>query len=310
MRKIHGISRRIFTRTLLATTIFVLFCFHFRETRGDLQDVYKKTTNQGEVVCRFIDVGYGLSILIIDEAHNCILIDGGYARYGKKIKSILSKEKIKKINLLINTHPHPDHIEGLIPVIRQFPVSLAGGSYPLDHELVPPEFTKAVKEKKIEYRTLRRGDSISFSSSLVLNILHPEHLEEDMNDSSLVIQVKINQISMILASDIGKKPQRNLSELFGKNLHSYLVQIPHHGGKGDESFAEETNPQIAVISVGKNPYGNPHKETLDWYVNRGAALLRTDAVGDITLQFELGEPMSVCLKTSDAEPGREIAETL
>ena len=240
----------------------------------------------------FINIGYGSATLIKLPNGKYFLIDGGYKKFSNKLLSYINELKIKEFEALINTHPHPDHIEGLIEVLKNYKVKKVYGSHPLNFKNLPEEFQKnfdefalLIKNKKIPYQILRRGDVLKLDNTIEINVLHPEHLTDDLNDSSIVLEFKYFKRKVILPADIGPKAQKELFKIYGNRLKCDLLLIPHHGGFSNIDFIKTTNPEIAILSVGKNPYGNPVKKTIYWYKKYSKKLLRTDEAGDIVIKI-------------------------
>ncbi|MBN2054875.1 MBL fold metallo-hydrolase [bacterium] len=241
-----------------------------------------RASSPTELTIHFLDVDYGLAILIHHRDGTAVLVDSGSMKYGDRVAEYIRGLGIDTVDLVINTHPHPDHIEGLVRVLELMPVPVVWGAFEAESREVSAEFRRALAADHAEYRTVRRGE-LWRRGDLVLEVLHPVTLVADLNDSSLVLRLRYKGFVAILAADIGPAAQRELLDAFPEQLHAAVLQIPHHGGEGIPEFVTAVLPEAAVLSVGPNIYGNPHAETLMWYGAAGASLLRTDVLGDIVV---------------------------
>ena len=218
----------------------------------------------------FFDVGQGDAILI-QKAGQQILIDGGP---NKEILAKLGKVMPfwdKNIELMISTHPDHDHLAGLNYVLARYHVSLI-----LETDIA---CATQVCQKWQSFNNPRKiakvGQQIKLNPDWLINILSV--------DDSIVAKMLYQDKSFLFAADAGFKTEEELiSQSF--NLKSNVLKVGHHGSKNSTSqeFLEEVNPEIAVISVGKNNnYGHPSPEVLERL--RDIQVLRTDQIGDILI---------------------------
>lgn len=233
----------------------------------------------------FFDVGYGESILIRLPEGRHVLIDGGYPEYGSRVVGEIKRLGIHRLDLVVSTHPHPDHIGGLSEVLNNFEVDRVIGSHPLTSNLLPEAFVSVIKKKNIPYKLGRRGDKLFEFHELNMEIFHPVEVDEDLNNSSIGIRLKFKNISFLFTADISPRAEKELLQA-GIPLQANVLKAGHHGHATLREFIEAVRPQIAVISVGENPYGAPLPETLELYQQLGIKILRTDQMGTIHLTTE------------------------
>lgn len=232
------------------------------------------------------DIGQGDAILI-DTGKEQVLIDGGPSH------AILEKLEAtipvwdRTIEYMINTHPHADHINGLVYALDYYTV----GEFYSDGQ---PYYTDSYEEFSPSV-PLVTGTTIELSNETVLEVLWPtatpNETLEDPNDSSVTILLTSHGSTMLLTGDIGIE-QENELELQDIDI----LKVAHHGGKTStgESFLEATTPEIALISLGKdNDYGHPNPGVLNRLQRVNAEIFRTDLDGDIRIQFT---PLGYALK--------------
>lgn len=236
----------------------------------------------------FFDVGQGDAIFIEAPNGNQVLIDGGpdnkiLSRLGE-VMSFYDRD----IDLMIATHPHADHIAGLIDVLKRYDLKNiieAKESYD------SPEFKaweEAVKNENANNIEAIAGKVVDLSGGLTLTILHPFESvvgdnPQNPHDDVVVMMLKYGGLKIMLTGDMEQKIERRLI-LAGESLDSDILKVGHHGSKTStvEEFLYEISPQIAIIQVGvKNRYGHPSPETLNRLENFGIKYYRTDVDGDI-----------------------------
>jgi len=260
------------------------------------QETGKYLTGEHLLEIHFLDVGEGDAILLRSGKEN-ILIDAGNLISGYKVAKYLEKMKIKKLDYLIITHPHPDHFGGVFFILQMFNVDKL---YDNGQEFSPeetPDFYRWYEElfrQKENYKILKAGDILSVGE-WELEILWPPEPPEffpDFNISSLMIKVKptittVNgSFSCLLAGDLITPAENELLRR-GKDLRSDVLKVGHHGSDDATSnkFLQAVSPEIAIISVNKdNIRGYPAKETIEKLEKANIKIYRTDVNGNIVLR--------------------------
>jgi len=235
----------------------------------------------------FLDVGQGDAILI-QKASQQILVDGGPSP--RAVALALGKQMPfwdRTIDLVVLTHPHPDHISGLIEVLNRYRVKQA--LYPdLDYNSpLYDEWLRLLREKNIKYALAHSGQQIAWGG-VAIDVLNPQLTlltgsRSEIDNNAVVLHVKMGEVSFLLSADIMWETE---FELIARraNLRSTVLKVAHHGSRTSTSqeFLAVVDPQVVIISVGEgNPYGHPTAEVINRLKGRipPANIYRTDEHG-------------------------------
>ena len=237
------------------------------------------------VKVHFIDVGQGNSTLI-QCGTSGVLIDGGEKEYGERVCNYLKACGIKELGCVIATHPHSDHIGGLIAVLQGF--SVDNVIMPrLNMENTPTtstyeKFLTVISEKKIKTLAAKPGNTYSFPDC-TLEILGPVSQNDELNNMSVVCRLKAFSNYFMLLADAEKSELREIAAS-GAALEADVLQAGHHGSRTSvlSMYLDSVNPDYAVISCGKNnKYGFPHEELIRYLKTNDIEYYRTDLLGSI-----------------------------
>lgn len=238
----------------------------------------------------FIDVGQGDSILLHTSTGVDILIDAGQPPYGKKVLAYLETLGIQELDYVIGTHPHADHIGGLLDVVSDMPIQMIidpGVPYATG---VFESYLGTIKEKKVPFKTVLKGDEIAVEDPfLKLQVFAPyeDQLEygDDVNDVSVVIRASYGDVSFLLMGDAGF-PTEDRLVMEKAAMESTVLKVGHHGSKYStgELFLLWVEPEVAVIPVGDNNYGHPTAEVLGRLESRNVDTYRNDFHGTVVIR--------------------------
>ena len=254
-----------------------------------LQTVISGTTFQQDRLAVWVfDVGQGDAIFI-DGPEKQILIDGGpNGIVLEKLTSVIPFWD-RSIDVIINTHPHADHVTGLNYVLDRYEIEevwVSGQNYGTD---VFAEF-----ESLKTPRLVSSGYEIDLGAGAVLTVLWPEYdLDgqrlDDPNDGSVVTLVTYGDTTILLTGDIGVDEEEQLLDHLPR---IDVLKVGHQGSITSSSpdFLDVIDPRYAIITVGENDYGHPSPIVLDRLESTGAIILRTDQDGDIRILSDGGEP--------------------
>jgi competence protein ComEC len=257
--------------TTLATLLFVIvlnFSIFFTSPSSNLQ-------------IKFYDVGEGESILIRTPAGYKVLIDGGP---DNRVVQHLGKDLPfydRGLDLVILTHPHADHLAGLIEVLRRYQVKQvwtngASSSTSLYDSWVE---TLGKEGSKVDYP--KKGSSMDFGDGVVIEVLHPSGLGEggeDPNDYSIVVLLTYGRFSSLLTGDAGGEVQPYYNDSVT------VLKVPHQGADTalKEDFLRVIVPQVSIISLGeKNVYNHPSERIAALLKSVGSVVYRTDEHGTV-----------------------------
>ncbi|NFH79646.1 MBL fold metallo-hydrolase [Clostridium botulinum] len=241
------------------------------------------TTTQSDlsgIKIHYIDVGQGDSELIQIDDKN-VLIDAGCN--DSKALNYLKSIGINKLDYVIATHPHEDHIGGMTTIINNFNIG----------EFYAPKVThttrtfenmiKALQNKGVKITDPKVGDTLTIGNATMQFLAPNSNKYEDLNNYSIVTRLKYGNKAFIFTGDAESLSE---GEILAKQLdiQSDVLKLGHHGSyssTGNE-FLNKVNPKYAIVSCGKNnDYGHPHKETTDKLNKKGIEIFRTDTNGTI-----------------------------
>ncbi len=238
----------------------------------------------------FFDIGQGDSIFIETPSGRQILVDGGP---DNKILSKLGEVMPfydRDIDMVVVSHPHADHIVGLLDVLERYEVKNIVEAKESYNSSEFGAWEESIKNENMNNIEAIAGKIIDLGDGVTLTILHPfESVVGDNpknpHDDVVVTMLRYKDLDVMLTGDMEEKVERRLI-LTGENLDSDVLKVGHHGSKTStsEEFLSAVSPGVAVIQVGaKNRYGHPSPEVLNRLKNFGIKYYRNDVGGDIKL---------------------------
>lgn len=235
----------------------------------------------------FFDVGQGDSAVIHFPNGEALLVDAGTGKTDivKKLRQTNAPQAIS----VLMTHPHSDHIGGMLPVLKEFEIVHAYDTgYP--HSRIYENILRQLLADDVPYSVVRSGQKFAFGEAKI-TILHPDEGYEphDVNDSSIVFMLSYRYFRALFTGDVEKLSEARMVKKWGKQLDADILKVGHHGSRYSSSkeFLNAVKPQYAVISLGlNNSYGYPHKQAMAVLEGSGAQIYRTDLQGDITVKTD------------------------
>ena len=261
----------------------------------DIKNVDKK------MKVHYINVGQGDSTLIELPNKRNVLIDGATRANGKIVLDYLDDLKIEKIDYLIATHPHEDHIGGLVEVIKNYDIGKIYMPEKQHTTIVFEDLLLAIKEKGYSIVKAKAGDVLFEEEDLKMNIIAPEGITgNNLNNYSIANRLDYGETSFLFTGDAEKKSEENMVNS-DYNLEVDVLKVGHHGGDTSsiEPFLAEVNADYGIISAGKdNQYGHPHPNVMKRLANHGIQTFRTDEDGTIIATSD-GEKIEFNIKRLD-----------
>ncbi|WP_075810639.1 ComEC/Rec2 family competence protein [Clostridium perfringens] len=245
-----------------------------------------KVPKDSELMISYMDVGQG-DAAYIKVNGNDILIAAGPRSNSKELLEQLKAKNIDDFELVIATHPHEDHIGGMVDVFKEYEVK-AFYSPKITHTTKTYEnLVKAVKDEGLKTKELKGGMVIDLGEGAKFDVFTPQKSEyEELNDYSPIMKLSFGDTSYLFTGDAEKLAEEEALAKYKTSLDSDVIKFGHHGSSSSSSnaFIEAVSPKYGIISCAKdNKYGHPHSETLDIIKKYNIKTFRTDTDGEIIL---------------------------
>ena len=236
----------------------------------------------GDLQVHFIDVGQGDSILIRTPSGASMLIDGGDTDTG--VVQYLKSNGITRLDIVVATHPHADHIGGLVQVLKAIPVAKVVTNGQPTTTKTYENFLDTIAAGKSAYVEVKRGDTINLDG-LVFTVLSPANvLGNDLNNNSIVLRLVYGKVSFLFEGDAQADAEASMLASSVSPATATILKVGHHGSRTSSTpaFLALVKPAVAIYSAGKgNVYGHPHPETLAALATVGATVYGTDVNGTV-----------------------------
>ena len=245
----------------------------------------------------FFDVGQGDAALVRSPGGAAILIDGGPD--AELVSTKLAALGVRRLDLIVATHPHADHVAGLTAVLARFPVGMVIDPGCRGDSPYYRAFLAAVRGSHVPFRHPLLG-MVLVVGDVHVQVLGPERCftgtDSDPNNDSLILRLTDAGGGIMFPGDAEEPSQTDLLRDEPAFLAAPVLKVPHHGGATSlDAFLRATRARIAVVSVGPNRYGHPVPALLARLVALGMRVYRTDRSGDVTVSFEHG---AILVRTS------------
>lgn len=230
-----------------------------------------------KLTVHYLDVGQGDSIFIEFPNGEDMLIDASENYYGEGIIDYINEQGYNKIDYLIATHPHTDHIGSMAYIVRNIDVGSVYMPKVSTNTNQYKSLIKAIKKKGLTVKNGKAGVNVLSGDDLSADILAPKTIDEsNLNNCSIVLKVVYGSTSFLFVGDaeIGEMNKINKSDLAAD-----VLKAGHHGSKTSttKKLLKKIKPEFTVISCGKdNDYGHPHEQVLTALENIGSRIYRTD----------------------------------
>jgi competence protein ComEC len=246
--------------------------------------IYQREQSTSGLSVHIIDVGQGDSILICCEGKD-MLIDGGIPQQTATVENYLRSCGVKRLEYVIGTHPHNDHIGGLAGVITNYDIGTIIMSGATTTTQTYENLLAAISSKKMSITRAKVGNRYELGGAEFV-ILAPVGTYDDLNNMSVVIKLTYKSKSFLFTGDASEESEKDM--LAGKyNLSADVLKVGHHGSSTatTQAFLDAVKPSFAVISVGQdNSYGLPDTEVTQRIRSAGIKLFRTDTDGTVVFE--------------------------
>ncbi len=253
------------------------------ETSGAVSKVEDDNSSaDGELKVHFLDVGQGDSIFVELPSGECMLIDASEREFANRIISFIDCLGYTKIDHLIATHPHADHIGGMQTVISHFEVGEVYMPEAVTDTKTFINLLEAFDEKGLSITVAKAGLEVDFGGAKG-KFVAPKFIVDDMNNCSAVLHLSFGNRAFLFTGDAEIDEESTIEG----DIKCDVLKAGHHGSStsSGEYLLGKAKPQIAVISCGEgNSYGHPHKEALARLEAAGIkSVYRTDISGNISI---------------------------
>lgn len=252
----------------------------FNQNNNQNQNNYINTNNDLLKV-HYLDVGQGDSIFIELPNNETMLIDAAESYQSENIINYLKNLNYQKIDYVIGTHPHTDHIGGLKDIINAFEIGKIYMPKVVSTTKTYESLLMAIKDKNLKINTAKAGISIIDTDALKVNILAPKsETYTELNNYSVVTKITYGTTKFLFMGDAEKLSENEIKE----NVTADVIKIGHHGSNTSSStnFIKKVNAKYGIISVGlNNKYNLPKEETIKNWENTGTKIYLTSINGTI-----------------------------
>ncbi|MBW7573109.1 MBL fold metallo-hydrolase [Caproiciproducens sp. AGMB10547] len=250
-------------------------------------------TEQDATSVYFLDVGQGDSELIRLKTGENILIDAGTPETAQELADYLADLGVSKIDCLVATHPHADHIGGMEQIVSRFEIGQIYMPRIPDSQIPTTaayeKLLTAIDKKGLKITAPKAGTVIVHNGDEKLEILAPNSAKyDDLNSYSIVAMLTSGEKKFLFTGDAESDSEKEMVAK-GYDLRCDVLKCGHHGSSTSTSaaFLKAANPKTAVISCGlNNDYGHPHKEVISRLQKAGVTIYRTDQQKTVLAQCD------------------------
>ncbi|MBW3623714.1 MAG: ComEC/Rec2 family competence protein [Armatimonadetes bacterium] len=271
-----------------------------------------------------LDVGQGDCLLVQTPDGAAMLVDGGGLRgYGddptvsfdvgeRIVVPALRRMGVRRLDLVVLSHPHDDHIGGLGAVLESIPVRGVVTNGERGESAACRRLERAIRDRRIPEHVVGAGDALRLGREVMVEAMAPAPprftgTRSDTNNHSVVLRLRYRGFKALLTGDIEAEAEARLLPALGR---VDLLKVAHHGSRfsTSEAFVERVRPRAAIIGVGlRNNFGHPNPEVVRRLEQNGARVFRTDLHGAVTVETD-GHRIEgrTFLPTKDSRPPRPI----
>ena len=273
---------------------------------------------EGELEIHHIDVGQADATLLIEPSGETMLIDSGdWRQGGSEVIEYLEDQDVDRIDHLVATHAHADHIGGHDAIIEHYEVEVDGIGAAYDSGVAHTSQTydrylDAIEDHDVELLIVEDGDHIEFGD-VTVDVLNPPAGDSgsDLHYNSVTLAIEFGEFSYLTTGDAEADAEQRLVDDHGDELEADAYQAGHHGSTTSSTapFMDQVTPNVAIISSAyDSQYGHPHDEVLEDYADRGIETYWTAVHGDVVLTTD-GSDIEIEVEHEfSTEPGDLLEE--
>ena len=239
---------------------------------------------EGRMVVSFIDVGQGDSTFLEFPGGTTMLIDAGEAEAGDRVISYLRQRHCTRLDYVICTHPHSDHIGGMAKVLNSFDVGAVYMPRVSHNSKAFEKLLLAIQNKGLSIQTVKAGVTLEIEPEIGAVFLAPvSQSYEELNDYSAVLRLTYKSNAFLFTGDAQRLSEEEMLSA-GGTLAADVLKVGHHGSSSSshKQFLHEVSPRWAVISCGAdNDYGHPHQAVVNRLEKMDVTMFRTDIDGTV-----------------------------
>ncbi len=263
----------------------VILCICFSAC-APMSSVETPGPSEEQLRVHIIDVGQGDSSFIELPDGTTMLIDAGEREYGEHVVNYIRKLGYERIDYLVGTHPHSDHIGGLREVVETMQIGKIYMPKKASTTATFKNLLTAIKNKNLSIETAKAGKTIAKNGFFSVDILSPtsDDYGDEMNLYSAVIKITYGKKRFLFMGDAETENEEQL-----RGVTAEFIRVGHHGSdtSSGQEFVYRVGAQIAVVSVGKgNSYGLPKNKILQRWQDIGATIYRTDKSGSMVFESD------------------------
>ena len=269
-----------------------------------------KAPAEGEMAMYSINVGQADSTFFIFPDGSNLLVDAGSEKDGAKVTGVLEELGVTKVDAIMISHPHIDHIGGVGAIFERYGASVI---YMPDREaetITYKKIIKAAEDTGTPIKYVCDGDSFD-GGDVKIRILSPENREYKRdNEYSVVMKIDYKDVSFLMMGDADTEIERELLAKYGDELKCTVLKVAHHGSKSDGTaeFLDTAKPRFAVVSSKAGPALTlPADSTVARIAERDIRVLRTGRNGNIEILTD-GEDIDI--RTTGTTRENKISETV
>ncbi|MDO4289288.1 MAG: MBL fold metallo-hydrolase [Eubacterium sp.] len=272
--------KRVLTLVLVCLSVLAFF------TGCSLQPSQQPLAEaEGSLLVHYIDVGQGDCILIQTPSGKNMLIDAGNPGDFETIDAYLQSKGVKRLDAIMATHPHSDHIGAMAEVVKAYDVGEIYAPKVNHNTQTYKNFLKAAAAKGIAITPAHAGVTIDLDPAVGIELFSPvqDKSYSELNSYSPITKLTYGDRAFVFTGDAEMDAEADALAYGGARLKADVLKLGHHGSdtSSSQAFLQAVSPAYAVISVGQdNSYGHPAQTTLDHL--QGVNIYRTDTMGTVT----------------------------